>query len=89
MQVFKFHVGALFFAYAAQTKEQAIAQFADEYGHDNDYTSVEEIPESEWDVKMINMWEDNDMSKKPFKTSIREIISGTEPQIVFTNDLDF
>lgn len=84
MKVFKFYCGELYYAYAAQTKEQAIDKFTEDTG--DHFTVCEEIPESEWDKKMINIWEENDFNKKPFKVSIRESIIGTEPQQVFTND---
>ena len=84
MRVFKFYCGELYYAYAAQTKEEAVQQFTDDIG---DYFTVcEEIPESEWDKKVIKIWEYNDFNKKPFKVSIRESIIGTEPQQIFTND---
>jgi len=84
MKVFKFYCGELYYAFAAKTKELAIAQFEEETG--DKFTVCEEIPEHEWNKKMINIWEDNDMSKKPDKVSIREIMCGTEPQMIFTND---
>ena len=84
MKVFKFYCGELYYAYAAQTKEEAIEQFAEETG--DQYTAIDEIPESEWDKKMISVWEDNNFDKKPFKNSIRESIVGTEPQQIFSND---
>lgn len=84
MKVFKFYCGELYYAYAAQTKEQAIEKFIEDTG--DQYTAIDEIPESEWDKKIIKIWEDNNFDKKPFKVSIRESITGTEPQMVFTND---
>ena len=84
MKVFKFYCGELYYAYAAQTKEQAVEKFIEDTG--DQYTVIDEIPESEWDKKIIKIWEDNNFDKKPFKVSIRESILGTEPQQVFTND---
>lgn len=84
MKVFKFYCGELYYGFAAETKELAIEEFTEQTG--DAYTVCEEIPESEWDKKNINIWEDNDFSKKPFKVSIREQICGTDPQMVFTND---
>lgn len=84
MKVFKFYCGELFYAYVAETKELAIEQFTEETG--DQYTAIDEIPESEWDKKIIKIWEDNNFDEKPFKVSIRESIIGTEPQQVFTND---
>ena len=84
MKVFKFYCGELFYAYAAESKELAIEQFTEETG--DQFTVCEEIPESEWDKKMISIWEDNDFTKKPYKESIRGVMCGTEPQMIFTND---
>lgn len=84
MKVFKFYCGEMYYAFAAETKELAIDQFIEETG--DEFTVCEEIPEIEWDNKIISVWEDNNLSKKPYKQSIREIICGTEPQMIFTND---
>lgn len=84
MRVFKFYCGEIMYAFAAETKELAIAEFEEETG--DQFTNIEEIPESEWDKKTISMWEDNDFDKKPFKVSINDILCGTEPQMIFTND---
>jgi len=84
MKVFKFYCGELYYAFAAETKELAIEAFIEETG--DQFTVCEEIPESEWDKKMISIWEDNDFTKKPYKESIREVMCGTEPQMIFTND---
>ena len=46
---------------------------------------VEEIPESEWDEKIISMWEDNDLETEPYKVSIREQLI-SRPCMIFTND---
>jgi hypothetical protein len=75
------------YAYAAQTKESAIEKFTEDHGEG--YTSCDEIPESEWDEKIISIHEDNDFDKEPFKVSIRESIVGTKAQELFTNDLSF
>jgi len=84
MKVFKFYCGELYYAYAALTKEEAIEQFKEETG--DQYTVCEEIPEREWDKKMISIWEDNNFDKKPYKISIREAICGTDSQMIFSND---
>jgi len=85
MKVFKFYCGEIYYAYAAQTKEEAIEKFIEDTG--DQFTVCEEIPESEWDKKIIKVWEDNNFDKKPYKMSIRESITGTTPQQVCTNDL--
>ena len=84
MKVFKFYCSELYYAFAAETKELAIEAFTEETG--DQFTVCEEIPESEWDKKIISIWEDNDFTKKPNKESIREVMCGTEPQMIFTND---
>lgn len=87
MKVFKFYCGEMYYAYAAQTREEAIEKFIEDTG--DQFTVCEEIPESEWDKKTIKIWEDNDFDKKPFKISIRESIVGTEAQQIFSNDLSW
>lgn len=84
MRVFKFYCGEMFYAFAAETKELAIKQFYYEIG--DQFTVCEEIPEVEWDNLIINIWEDNDFTQKPYKESIRNLICGNEPQMIFTND---
>jgi hypothetical protein len=84
MKVFKFICGETIYAFAAQTKELAIAEFIEQTG--DQFTSCEEIPESEWDKETISIWEDNDLGTEPFKASINDVICGTEPQMIFTND---
>lgn len=84
MKVFKFYCGETFYAFAAETKDLAIAEFEEQTG--DQYTVVEEIPESEWNDKTISMWEDNNFDNEPFKVSINEMICGKEPQMIFTND---
>lgn len=81
MKAFKFYCGELYYGIAAETEKEAIEHFEEETG--DQYTVCEEIPETEWDKKTINIWEDNNFTKKPFKTSIREAICGKEPQIYF------
>lgn len=85
MKVIKFYSGLYYYAFAAQTFELCEKKFNEEIGEKID--KWEEIPESEWDEEMINMWEDNDFEKEPFKVSIRQEIVGTDPQLIFTNDL--
>lgn len=84
VKVFKFSVDTLFYAYAAKTKKSALQKFNEDVGED--FTQFEEIPQADWDKKIINVYPDNDTSKKPFKISIREAIAGTDTQLVYTND---
>lgn len=84
MKVFKFYCGQSIYCFAAETKEGAIEKFTEDIG--DQFTVCEEIPESDWDEKFIKIYEDNDTRNKPLILSIREIITGSEPQMVFTND---
>jgi hypothetical protein len=84
MKVLKFYCDELYYAFAAETKGLAAEAFNEEIC--DQFTACEEIPESEWDKKMISIWEDNDFTKKPYKESIRGVMCGAEPQMIFTND---
>lgn len=88
MKVFKFNSGDLIYAYSGNTEEEAKAALIDQVG-ETTIDSVEEIPETDWDEKFIQMWEDNDReSGIPYKVSIRELLD-SEPVLIFTNDTDF
>ena len=50
------------------------------------FTICEEIPESEWDKRTIAVQEDNNFETEPYFISIREAITGTEPQMIYTNN---
>ena len=84
MKVFKFTCGKYQWAFAAKTKELAIAEFIDQTGEQ--FTTCEEIPEREWDKKIIRCYEDNDHTKKAYKLSIRDVMCGTDPQLIYTTD---
>ena len=84
MKVFKFYCDEFHYVFAAETKELAIEEFKEQTG--DLWDSIEEIPESKWDEKIISIYEDNDLEKETWKTSIRDIICGNEPQLVCTND---
>ena len=85
MKAFKFTIKDAVYAYAAETKELAIDKYMEEVG--DKYILLEEIPEADWDEKEISTWEDNDFEKEPYRLSIREVIFGNDPQLIFTNDL--
>ena len=85
MKVFKITVDENYYGIYAENKTEALAYLIDEIGFFENET-VEEISESEWNKRTINIWEDNDFSKKPYKTSIRENICGKETQMLFTNN---
>lgn len=84
MKAFKFYCGEMFYVFAAESKSLAIQEF--EYQTGDVYTLCEEIPESEWDQKIITTFEDNDISGEPILMSIRDVIIGNEPQLICTND---
>lgn len=84
MKVFKFYCGQMYYAYAAQTQEEAVEAFEEETG--DQYTVCEKIPENKWDEPIITIHEDNNPESEPYKISIREAICGTEPQMIFSND---
>ena len=86
MKVFKFYFGELYYAYAAQTKGEAVEQLKEEIS--DAFDLCEEIPESDWDKPMISIWEDNDFGKEPYKISIREAMCGADAQMIFSNDSD-
>jgi len=85
MKVFKFNSEGYTYAVAALTKIAATAHIIDS-GCVTKLDSVEEIPESEWDKKTITTYEDNDSENEPSLISIRDVICGEEPQLVYTND---
>lgn len=86
MKVFKIYTGGHIYAIYSKTEEQAVIFLQEEIGYFNIEKPSEEIPESEWDEKTIEIYEDNDFSTEPFYVSIREEICGNETQLIFTND---
>lgn len=90
MKVFKFYYGNIFHVIASETKATAITKYNEEVG--GTFTEIEEIPKLEWDVKNINVYEDNDFRKVPEKLSINDVIneiSGSDAEILCTNSDDF
>jgi len=88
MKVFKFTSEDYYWAVSGESEEQA-KDYLFEIVGEMTIDKVEEIPESEWDEKIINIWEDNDFETESFKVSIREEMYSNEPQIIYSNDLDF
>lgn len=87
MKAFQFKKENEIHGVAAETEQLAVNYYTEEI---NDlYEEVEEIPESEWGIKNIKEWEDNDMRNEPIMVSIREIIIGNETQLIFSNVIDF
>lgn len=85
MKVFKFTSGEQYYAYSGKTEAEAKEQLFQDFG-EMTIDSVEEIPESKWDERFINTWEDNDFEKDPFQVSIRDNLFGDDPILIFTND---
>lgn len=86
MKVFKFYSDDLYYAYSGLTEELAKNQLLEDFG-EMQIDKVEEIPESEWDKRFINMWEDNDTETEPYQVTIREQLFGEDSTLIFTNDL--
>ena len=85
MKTFKFNIEDKFYGIAAESHKEATQYFRDEVSEN--WETCEEIPESEWDKKTIAVYEDNDFEKEPYYISINKAIIGTEPQMIFTNDI--
>ena len=88
IRVFKFTSNDLYWAVSGHDQDDAKNYLFEVVGEMN-ITKIEEIPESKWDDKTINIWEDNDLETESFKVSIREELQGEDPSIIYTNDLDF
>jgi len=87
MKVFKFYYGNIFHVIASETKATAITKYNEEVGAT--FTEIQEIQEVEWDVKNINVYEDNDFRKVPEKLSINDVMVGNDPEVLCTNSEDF
>lgn len=85
MKIFKFYCDKYYYAYSGNSEDEARECLFEQMGEMN-LDKVEEIPESEWNEKFINIWDDNDFEKEPYKESISDIIFNNEPQMIFTND---
>ncbi len=86
MKVFEFQDAEYRYGIAAPTLEEAKEHLFEFVGEVKIIKEVE-IPESEWDIPNIDIWEDNDHENEPFKESINTIIAGeTEPIMVYSTD---
>ena len=90
MKVFKIHSDTCYYGIAAMTEQEAKECFVENVNDNIEaITSIEEVPESEWDKKDIKIYEDNDPEKESFLVSIRECLTGdTGAFIIFSNDTD-
>lgn len=86
MKVFKFYSGEFYYAYSGLNEQIAKEQLFEDIG-EMQIDKVEEIPKSEWDAEIINMWEDNDLEQDPYQVSIRDNMIGESATLIFTNDL--
>ena len=85
MKIFEFLFENIY-CVAAQNREVAEIFFKENFN--DEFSSVEEIPEEHWDNKFISIYEDNNTENEPFKVSIRDIMCGEEPQLIYTTDQD-
>lgn len=88
MKVFKLFSDEYFYAISALTPEQA-KETLDDWASGINVLRHEEIPPEDWDELNIEMHEDNDAEKEPFFVSIRDLVSETDSEILFSNDPDF
>ncbi len=84
MNVYKFYSEEHFYAFSGKDEQEA-KEALFEYAGEMPIDKVEQIPESEWDEKIIEMYEDNDTDGVQFFVSIREELQN-EPALIFTND---
>lgn len=57
MKVFKIYCEDFFYCYQAKTEDEATTEFENDLGYKID--KIEEVHESKWDEKIIEMREDN------------------------------
>lgn len=81
MRVFQFNYDGVYTAICSTDLQLAINYFKEIVA--DEYSSILEIDESEWDIKRITKFSKNKADS--FKVSIREAI-GNKTGIVFTND---
>ncbi len=84
MKVYKFYSDECFYAVSGNTENEAKEHLFDCAG-EMIIDKSEEIPESKWDEKIIEMYEGNDTDGVQFFVSIREELQN-EPTLIFTND---
>lgn len=84
LKCFRIYSDEFEYLVAAYNGTQALSFLKNE--HEVNAKKILEVPESEWNEKIIKIWEDNDFSKKPFKVSIRESIIGDDIQMLSSTD---
>lgn len=86
MKVFKITINEYNYGIYAPNKKEALELLQEEIGSFKNEV-VQEIQKKDWDKKDINIYVDNNLDSKPFKSCINdEIVFKNESQIVFTND---
>lgn len=88
MKVFKFWYDDCYTTFSGIDQQKATDAFKEYVGDDVEIAKVEEIPETEWDKKFINIYPDDDIEQEPFKASIRECMLGEVSTMIFSNDPD-
>ena len=88
MKVFKFTSENYHYAFSGKDENEAKEALLEHTWDDLVIDKVEEIPESEWDEKIIMLREDNDIENEPYYESVREQMCGETPTMIFTNDPD-
>lgn len=83
MKIIKFYSKQLFYFVSGETELEAIETLFDLAG-EMEIDKQEEIPESEWDEKLIEIHDEDDDSL--FKASLRELITTNASEILGTND---
>lgn len=85
MKVFKITIDKFHYGIYASNEKEALELLEEKIGS-FEKEIIEEIPQSDWDKKTINIYEDNNFDSKPFKSSINdEIVFKNESQLLFTN----
>ena len=87
MKVFKFTSGNYFYVVSGNSENEAKTELM-EYTWDNlEIDSVEEIPESKWDEKTIEIKDGDYPTEEVWNVSIRDLIEDT-PIFICSNDPD-
>jgi activator of HSP90 ATPase len=84
MKIFEFSRNGKTYTVKSESKSSASKYLLDEYGVD--IKNCIEIPESEWDNKKIEVFEDNNTENEPFHISLRDACLGDGTELLGTND---
>lgn len=90
MKVVRFDTKEYQYCYAGKNIDEIREHFLYNEGiEEEDIINETEIPVRAWDEKFINIWENNDYSKRPYKVSINDQIVGTGIHLIYTTDINF